>query len=150
MTYSSDRWVTSSGDDRHRRGLYTFWRRTAPYPTFQLFDAPSRELACTRRPRSNTPLQALAVLNDPVFFEAAGGLAHRMLELEGRGDVERIAHGFVRCTSRRPTASETTTRRRCRRSMRRWRVAAFCEVGRPMVRAPLGCLRRLQQATCQH
>lgn len=108
MTYNGDRWDTSGGPERYRRGLYTFWRRTAPYPTYMLFDAPSREVACAVRERSNTPLQALALLNDPVFSELAGGLARRMLDLEGVGlsDEQRIARGFRWCTSRIPEADE--------------------------------------------
>ena len=79
MTYSGERWATDTDGDRWRRGLYTYRRRTAPYPTFALFDAPSREEACVRRDRTATPLQALALLNDPAFFEAAQGLARRVL-----------------------------------------------------------------------
>src|SRR5262249_57545294 len=62
--YSNDRWVTSTNGDQYRRGLYTFWRRTAPYAAFMAFDAPSREVTCERRPRPNTPLHALATLDD--------------------------------------------------------------------------------------
>jgi hypothetical protein len=105
MTYSSDRWNESRGPDRYRRGMYTFWRRTAPYPTFQLFDAPSRELACTRRDRTNTPLQALATLNDPAFVECAVALARRLLEWEA--DLARIERGYRLCVARAPTPSET-------------------------------------------
>ena len=72
-------WQTSQGDDRYRRGLYTSWRRTTPYPSMTTFDAPSREFCTVRRIRTNTPLQALVTLNDPVFVEAAQGLARRVL-----------------------------------------------------------------------
>ena len=106
MTYSSDRWQESVGEDRYRRGLYTFWRRTAPYPTFQLFDAPSRELSCTRRGRSNTPLQALATLNDPAFLECAAALARCLLEPTDATDAERIEEGYRRCVSRAPSAED--------------------------------------------
>jgi hypothetical protein len=109
MIYSSDQWKNSTGDDAHRRGLYTFWRRTAPYPSFVTFDAPSRELACTRRARTNTPLQALTTLNDPAFVEAANALAKRMMT-EGGGDAHsRIAFGFIACVSRPPTETEMAT-----------------------------------------
>ena len=71
-------WQTSSGEDRHRRGVYTEWRRTNPYPSLVTFDAPSRETCSLRRVRTNTPLQALVTLNDPVYVEAAQGLGRRM------------------------------------------------------------------------
>ncbi|MFQ3593481.1 MAG: PSD1 and planctomycete cytochrome C domain-containing protein, partial [Gemmataceae bacterium] len=101
--YSGDRWVVSSGGDRYRRGLYTFWRRTAPYATFMAFDAPSREVCTERRPRSNTPLQALATLNDPAFVEAAIGLARRMLR-EGQDDP--LGFGFLATVGRLPSQRE--------------------------------------------
>lgn len=101
--YSADRWVVSSGGDQHRRGMYTFWRRTAPYAAFMAFDAPSREVCAERRPRTNTPLQALATLNDPVFVEASAALARRMMT-EGKADP--VAYGFKLCVARAPTARE--------------------------------------------
>ena len=101
--YSGDRWTLSPGGDRYRRGLYTFWRRTAPYATFMAFDAPSREVCTERRPRSNTPLQALATLNDPAFVEAAVGLARRMMR-EGKDDP--LAFGFLATVGRTPTERE--------------------------------------------
>ena len=107
MTYSGDRWQASEGGDRWRRGLYTFWRRTAPYPTFLLFDATSRELSCTRRARSNTPLQALALLNDPAFIECAAALARRLVHEGGDTVDQRIELGFRLCTARPPDESET-------------------------------------------
>jgi hypothetical protein len=98
-TYAGDRWRTSSGADAHRRSLYTFWRRTSPYPTFLLFDAPSRELSCARRDDSNTPLQALALLNDPTFVEAADAFGERLAEIG-------VARGFAACTGREPDDRE--------------------------------------------
>jgi mono/diheme cytochrome c family protein len=83
MPYNSDKWTTSAGDDRYRRSLYTFWRRTSPYPSFMTFDATSREYCTVRRVRTNTPLQALTLLNDPASFEAARALAGRMLAAGG-------------------------------------------------------------------
>ncbi len=77
--YSSLKWETSPGQDRHRRGLYTFWRRTSPYPAMTTFDAGSGEVCTIRRIRTNTPLQALVTLNDPAFVEAAGALGRRVL-----------------------------------------------------------------------
>jgi hypothetical protein len=104
--YSGDQWKNATDNDRYRRGLYTFWRRSSPYATYGLFDAPSRELACTRRPRTNTPLQALALLDDPAFVECAAGLAQRMLRDSAASDAARIAYGFRLCTSRAPTQGE--------------------------------------------
>jgi hypothetical protein len=79
MPYNSERWTTSEGEDRYRRSLYTFWRRTSPYPSFMTFDATSREFCQVRRVRTNTPLQALTLLNDPASFEASRALALRMM-----------------------------------------------------------------------
>jgi hypothetical protein len=79
MPYNSDKWTVSQGEDRFRRSLYTFWRRTSPYPSFMTFDATSREFCAVRRVRTNTPLQALTLLNDPASFEAARALAGRMV-----------------------------------------------------------------------
>ena len=88
--YSGERWNESRGGDQYRRGLYTFWRRSAPYPAFLAFDAPSREVCCERRSRTNTPLQALATLNDPAFVQPAAALARRILdESQGTGGGPR-------------------------------------------------------------
>jgi hypothetical protein len=103
-TYSQDRWTTAEDSSRWRRGLYTFWRRTAPYPSFMAFDATSREVSCARRSCTNTPLQALVLLNDPAFVEAAGALARRMLTKES--DEARAVLGFRLCLARRPEPAE--------------------------------------------
>jgi len=103
---ADDRWVTSQGEDRYRRGLYIFIRRTVRYPSLTVFDAPSRETTNGRRNRSNTPLQALTTLNDPAFFEAARAMAAR-IQREGGGDsAERVVYGFRLVTSRRPSDKE--------------------------------------------
>jgi hypothetical protein len=104
--YSSETWSTSEGADRHRRGLYTFLRRTAPYPSLVVFDAPSRELCTARRVATNTPLQALTALNDPAFFEAAQALAARILAEAPAGARERARLGFRLCTAREPDEHE--------------------------------------------
>jgi hypothetical protein len=104
--YSGDRWQMSTNGDQYRRGVYTFWRRTAPYAAFMAFDAPSREVVCERRPRTNTPLQALATLNDKAFVEASAALARRILA-ECKGDAkDRAAYGFKLCVARAPGARE--------------------------------------------
>lgn len=87
-------WSTSPGEDRFRRGVYTFWRRTIPYPSMAAFDAPSREICTLRRTASNTPLQAFVTLNDPVYVEAAQALARRLMSEGGATAEERIRHGL--------------------------------------------------------
>jgi hypothetical protein len=99
-------WQTSAGEDRHRRGLYTTWRRSNPYPSMSTFDAPNRDVCTVRRPRTNTPLQALVTLNDPVYVEAAQGLARRMVREGGSAAEDRAARGFRLVLSRRPTSAE--------------------------------------------
>jgi hypothetical protein len=104
--YSGDKWVTSKNGEQYRRGLYTFWRRTAPYAELVAFDAPSREVCTERRPRTNTPLQALATLNDKPFVEAAAALARRMMtEVTGK-DADRARYGFRLCVARLPSHAE--------------------------------------------
>lgn len=104
--YSRARWTTSAGDDKYRRSIYTFIRRTSPYPSLTTFDATSRESCTVRRVRTNTPLQALTTLNDDAFFELARALASRMVAKGGAGPRDRIDYGFRLCTSRHPRASE--------------------------------------------
>jgi hypothetical protein len=107
VPYSGEKWVTSTGEDRYRRGLYTFWRRSAPYPEFVTFDATSREFCTVRRSRTDTPLQALTTLNDPAFFDTARGLARRMRTEAGSNPAVKAAYGFRLCVARHPTPSET-------------------------------------------
>jgi hypothetical protein len=104
--YSKAKWVTSRGEDRYRRGIYTFIRRTSPYPSLSVFDAPSREFCTVRRVRTNTPLQTLTTLNDPAFFEAAQALARRIVEDAGPDTAARATYGFRRVLSRRPAPQE--------------------------------------------
>lgn len=96
-------WPTSMGPDKYRRGLYTFWRRTTPYPSMAAFDAPSREVCSIRRIGSNTPLQAYVTLNDPVFVEAAQALARRMLREGGTTHDLQIGYGYRLATAREIT-----------------------------------------------
>ena len=98
-TYSSRKWVNAVGEDRYRRGLYTYWKRTSPYPSMTTFDAGSGEVCLVRRVRTNTPLQALILLNDPSYFEAAGALG-KLLRDEG------VEYGFRRVLIRKPTEQE--------------------------------------------
>jgi hypothetical protein len=105
----SDTWAMSSGEDRYRRGLYTFIRRAAPYPSMTVFDATSREYCTPRRSRTDTPLQALTTLNDPAFFEAAQAMARRIVKEGGADTKARIDYAFLLATSRRPRGSELDT-----------------------------------------
>jgi hypothetical protein len=100
-------WKTSAGEDRYRRALYTTWRRSNPYPSMATFDAPSREVCTVRRPRTNTPLQALVTLNDPVYVEAAQALARRMVREGGSTDPERAVRGFRLVLARQPSPAES-------------------------------------------
>jgi hypothetical protein len=99
-------WSPSEGDDRFRRGLYTFWRRTSLHPMFAIFDASTREECSVARPRTNTPLQALVTMNDPTFVEAARQFAVRITK-EGPGDVAgRLRFAFQTALVREPSAVE--------------------------------------------
>lgn len=98
-------WKTSEGEDRYRRGLYTTWRRSNPYPSMATFDAPNREVCTVRRNSTNTPLQSLVTLNDPVYVEAAQSLSR--IALQHDGDLtEQITIAFRRCLLRPPTTAE--------------------------------------------
>jgi hypothetical protein len=99
-------WPTSTGEDRYRRGLYTFWRRTIPYPSMTTFDAPSRETCTIRRSRTNTPLQAFVTLNDPVYVEASQALARRVIKEGGATAEERARFALRLCLARPPRAEQ--------------------------------------------
>jgi hypothetical protein len=105
IPYSSVKWEQSKGEDQFRRAIYTFLRRSSPYPSMTTFDAPSREVCTIRRVRTNTPLQALNGLNDPVFFDAARALASRVIREGGKTPRERATYAFRLLTARQ--ASET-------------------------------------------
>ena len=99
-------WEADSGADRYRRGLYTFFWRSAPHPDLTVFDAPEALSTCTRRNRSNTPLQALTLLNDQGFYEFAQALAGRILRESNGEDGERIGYAFRLCFGRLPSERE--------------------------------------------
>ena len=98
-------WQTSTGEDKFRRGVYTTWRRSNPYPSMSTFDAPNRDTCVVRRARTNTPLQALVTMNDPVYVEAAQALAKRTMNVNGTIE-ERVTFLFRRCLIRPPTEAE--------------------------------------------
>jgi len=101
-----DEWPGSEGPELYRRAVYTFWRRVCTYPTFATFDAPSREVCTSRRPRTDTPLQALAALNEPTLLEAARVFAQRILGEGGPTPARQIEFAFRACLSRTPTKPE--------------------------------------------
>jgi hypothetical protein len=104
--FTAQTYVQSHGADLYRRGMYTFWKRTVPPATMSTFDAPDRETCTVRRLRTNTPLQALVLMNDPTYIEASRKLAERMLLESGSSPAERIAYAFRLLTARRPSERE--------------------------------------------
>jgi hypothetical protein len=106
VSYGPKIWPEDTGPERYRRALYTFRYRSIPYPVFQTFDAPNGDFACVRRARSNTPLQALMTLNEPVFVESARALALKTLSDGGASDADRMSFAFRRCVSRAPSEQE--------------------------------------------
>jgi len=101
----SVKWPVSAGGDRYRRGLYIFFKRTVPYPMLIAFDAPDSSVSCSRRERSNSPLQALTLLNDPVFYECAEALGNAVAASHN-DDKTALREMFVRCLGREPDARE--------------------------------------------
>ena len=97
---------TSEGEDRHRRAIYTFLRRGAPYPSFITFDASPRQACVAMRARTNSPLQALTLLNDPAYVEAAGALARLVMDMPTASDRDRLAYAFRRAVTREPGEAE--------------------------------------------
>jgi hypothetical protein len=106
-SYGPKNWSEDKGSDRYRRALYTFRYRSVPYPVLTNFDTPNGDVSCVRRTRSNTPLQALTALNEPLFIEAAKALADKTLQAGGKTDAERIRYAFRRAISRPPLATES-------------------------------------------
>lgn len=99
-------WKISEGADRYRRGMYTYFWRSTPHPALKVFDAPDAQRTCTRRSRSNTPLQSLTLLNDAAYVECAEGLSERILAVESKNDLVRIQSAFQICVAREPTSAE--------------------------------------------
>jgi mono/diheme cytochrome c family protein len=106
--FSSQSYTPSHGNDLYRRGLYTYWKRSLPHPSLATFDAPNREVCAVQRPRTNTPLQALVLMNDPIYVEAARVLAQRVLKEAGPDAEARMNHAFRLCLARTPTDRERT------------------------------------------
>jgi hypothetical protein len=137
-TYTQDK-----GEALHRRSLYTYWKRSVPNPAMLLFDAPFRETCTLRRPRTNTPLQALNLLNDPTYVEAARFLAQRMMREGGESAESRLTLGFRLITARPPrTAELAILKTSLERTLREFRddpasAAAFLKVGEAATDATL-------------
>ncbi len=107
LNFPKREWENSKGEGLYRRGLYTYWCRTFPHPSMTAFDAPSREECTVDRPRSNTPLQALVLLNDPTYVEASRALAEKVVR-DGKTPAERLQIAFRQVLARKPTAQEET------------------------------------------
>jgi hypothetical protein len=111
VSYGQKNWPESKGTDRYRRAMYTFRFRSVPYPMLETFDAPNGDSTCVRRARSNTPLQALTTLNEPMYLEMARALAMKTLTEGGQSEEQRITYAFRRCVARKPTPKETAALR---------------------------------------
>ncbi len=136
-------WQPSDGEDKYRRGLYTTWRRSNLYPSMATFDAPTREVCSLRRVRTNTPLQALVTLNDPVYIEAAQALARRIVSGGGASAAERAEYGIRLCLVRSPHEGETgRVVRLYEQALARYRKDA--DAARRMATEPLGAAAKGQ------
>jgi hypothetical protein len=143
---ASTDWSPSAGTDRYRRALYTQWQRSTPYPSMVTFDAPDRNVCAVKRPRTNTPLQALVTLNDPVYVEAAQALARRMVKEGGASDKDRLTYGFRLCLIRPPTDAEVD-RLLGLYTKARDRYAADPKAAMAMATEPIGPLPPQMEAT---
>jgi hypothetical protein len=108
LTYAgAAKWVETTGPDRYKRGMYIWFQRTSPFPMLMTFDTPDSNVCAVRRERSNTPLQALTLMNDAVFVDASVALARRVLqEMKGTRAGKQVAHAFRLCLGRSPTQAE--------------------------------------------
>jgi hypothetical protein len=118
--YGGFTWPETKGEERYRRGLYIYSKRSLPFPSLVAFDGVSGEIACPRRSRSNTPLQALTTLNEKTFVEAAQALALRIVKEGGSDETSRANFAFQLCTSRQPSASELASLLRFWREEYQW------------------------------
>jgi hypothetical protein len=124
LSYAGNfKWDASTGDDRYRRGMYTFFKRTAPHPSLTTFDCPDANTTCLERQTSNTPLQALVTMNNESFVECARGMARRLLAEGGLDDAGRLALGARWCIARPPTAEEVSSFAQLLASNRQWYFA---------------------------
>ena len=117
---SSFKWKVSGGENRYRRGMYTFFKRTAPHPNLTTFDCPDSNVTCVQRTRSNTPLGALITLNNEVYHEAAQALAQRVLAASMPTDQDRLDYAFRLCVARSPSQHEVEALQRLLDASRRW------------------------------
>ncbi|HUR38219.1 MAG TPA: DUF1553 domain-containing protein, partial [Planctomycetota bacterium] len=106
LNFPTREWENDKGEGYYRRGLYTWWQRTFIHPSLMAFDAPNREECCAERARSNIPQQALVLLNDPTYVEAARAFAERIVTEGGATSADRIAWASRRALSRKPTPNE--------------------------------------------
>jgi hypothetical protein len=133
--FTAQVYTPSTGADLYRRSLYTFWKRAVPPPPLAAFDAPTRETCTVRRARTNTPLQALVLMNEPGFVEAARGLAQRVLTRHPASFDGQLDFAFRLVLARRPTAAEAALMRRAWREQHaefaadREQAARFLQVG---------------------
>jgi hypothetical protein len=118
VNWTAQTYTQSHGKDLYRRTMYTFWKRTCPPPSLAALDAPDREVCVVRRSRTNTPLQALVLMNDPTYVEASRKLAERMMKEGGATPEDRIAFAFKLATARMPREKETTVLKRVYESQR--------------------------------
>jgi hypothetical protein len=119
---SSFQWATSPGEDRYRRGMYTYFKRTAPHPNLTTLDCPDSNVTCVKRDRSNTPLAALITLNNAVFHEASQAFARDVLLAPLSTDEERLGMAFRRCVARPPRPEEIAALVALLEQSRKWYV----------------------------
>jgi mono/diheme cytochrome c family protein len=128
LSYANNfKWSNSTGEDRYRRGMYTFFKRTAPHPNLTTFDCPDSNTTCVERRTSNTPLQALATLNNEIFSEAAQAMARRVLSATASDDEERLKMALRWCVTRPATAEELTAFGELLTQSRQWYASHSAE-----------------------